>query len=40
MARCMLRIAGNAKSIVELPWGAGRFRGLLVEGPDRILYPV
>ena len=38
MARRALNIAGNPKSVLDLPCGAGRFWDLLVEDPDRKLY--
>ncbi len=38
MARKSLAMAGNPRSILDLPCGAGRFWDLLVEDPERELY--
>lgn len=38
MARKALRIAGNPKSVLDLPCGTGRFWALLCEQPDRKIY--
>ena len=38
MARRALTLAGNPKSVLDLPCGAGRFWALLAEDPERELY--
>jgi len=38
MARRALQMAGNPKSILDLPCGAGRFWAMLAEEPQRELY--
>ncbi len=38
MARHALRMAGDPKSILDLPCGAGRFWEMLAEDPERELY--
>jgi ubiquinone/menaquinone biosynthesis C-methylase UbiE len=38
MARRALRMAGNPRSILDLPCGAGRFWEMLAEDPDRKLF--
>lgn len=38
MARRALEMAGNPKSVLDLPCGAGRFWSLLAEEPERELY--
>ena len=38
MARRALALAGNPKSVLDLPCGAGRFWELLAENPERELY--
>lgn len=38
MARKALHIAGDPKSILDLPCGAGRFWAMLAEDPERELY--
>lgn len=38
MARRALALAGNPKSLLDLPCGAGRFWAMLAEDPERELY--
>lgn len=38
MARRALLLAGNPKSVLDLPCGAGRFWAMLAEDPERELY--
>lgn len=38
MARKALAMAGNPKSVLDLPCGAGRFWSMLAEDPERELY--
>lgn len=38
MARKALHLAGNPKSVLDLPCGTGRFWEMLAESPDRIIF--
>ncbi len=38
LARKALKIAGNPRTILDLPCGAGRFWSMLAEDPERTLY--
>jgi ubiquinone/menaquinone biosynthesis C-methylase UbiE len=38
MARAALAVAGNPKTVLDIPCGTGRFWDLLVERPDRRIY--
>jgi len=38
MARKALKMAGNPRSVLDLPCGTGRFWEMLAEQPDRIIY--
>jgi SAM-dependent methyltransferase len=38
MARQALKIAGNPKSVLDIPCGAGRFWPLLAEQPERVIH--
>jgi len=38
VARKALKLAGNPKTVLDVPCGTGRFWGLLTEIPDRVIY--
>ncbi len=38
VARKALKLAGNPKSVLDIPCGTGRFWGVLAEQPDRIIH--
>ncbi len=38
IARKALKLAGNPKTVLDVPCGTGRFWGVLTEMPDRVIY--